>query len=63
MVEVAATHPQATYATYLPSYQQKLTYFLQATPNIEEKLKKIDEVVRRKLIPTIIWGHIASGVE
>ena len=41
----------------------KLTYLLRTILNIEDQLKKIDEVVGHKLIPTIIGGHIINDAE
>ena len=32
-------------------------------PNIEDQLKKIDEVVRQKLIPAIVGVHIINDAE
>ena len=58
LAEIASTHPQAAYSAYIASYQHKLTYFLRTISGIEEELKKVDQVVRHKLIPAIIGGHI-----
>ena len=58
--DIATTHPQAAYTAYVTSYRHKLTYLLRTIPNIEDQLKKIDEVVRHNLIPAIIGGHIIN---
>ena len=58
LIDIAITHPQAAYTVCVTSYQYKLTYLLRAIPNIEDQLKKIDDVV-----PAIIGGHIISNAE
>ena len=63
LTDIATTHPQATYTAYATSYQHKLTYLLRTILNIENQLKKIDEVVRHKFIPVIIDGHIINDAE
>ena len=63
LADVATTHLQATYTAYVTSYQHKLIYPLQTIPNIEDQLKKIDEVVRHKLITAVIGGHIINDAE
>ena len=40
-----------------------LTYFLRTIPNIEDQLKKIDEILRHKLIPAIIGGYIIKNAK
>ena len=63
LAEIATTYPQAAYTAYVTSYQHKMTYFLRTIPGIEKQLEKIDEVVRHKLIPAIIGGHIINDTE
>ena len=58
-----STKPQAAYTAYVTSYQQNLTYLLRTIPNIEDQLKKIDEVVSHKMISAIIGGHIINNAE
>ena len=63
LVDIATTHRQAAYTAYVTSYLHRLTYLLQTVPNIEDQLKKIDEVVRHKLIPAVIGGHIINDAK
>ena len=63
LVDIATTHPQAAYTAYVTSYLHRLTYLLQTVPDIEDQLKKIDEVVRHKLIPAVIGGHIINDAK
>ena len=58
LTNIAITHPQAAYTACVTSYQYKLTYLLRTIPNIEDQLKKIDEVVS-----AIIGGHIINNAE
>ena len=61
--DIATTHSDAAHTAYVTGYQHKLTYLLRTIPNIEDRLKKIDEVVRHKFIPAIIGGHIINDAE
>ena len=45
------------------SYQHKLTYFLRTIPEIDDELKKVDEAVRYRLIPSFTGGHIVNDQE
>ena len=63
LTDIATTHLQAAYTACDTSYQHKLTYLLQTIPNIKDQLKRIDEVVRHKLIPAIIGGRIINDSE
>ena len=63
LTDIATTHPEAAYTAYATNYRHKLTYLLQTIPNIEDLLKKIIEIVRHKLIPVIIGGHIMKDAE
>ena len=63
LADIATIHPQVAYTTYVTSYQHKLTYLLRTIPYIEVQLKKIDEVVRHKLIPAMIGGQIINDSE
>ena len=60
LADIATTHPQAAYAAYVTSYQQKLTYLLRTISNIEDQLKKVDEVAQHQLISAIIGRHIIN---
>ena len=50
LTDIATTHLQAAYTAYVTSYQNKLTYLLRTILSIDDQLKKIDEVVRHKLM-------------
>ncbi|XP_066921132.1 uncharacterized protein [Clytia hemisphaerica] len=63
LADIAATYPQSAYAAYVTSYQHKLTYFLRTIPGISEEIKQVDEVVRHRLIPALVGGHIINDKE
>ena len=60
LADIATTHPQAAYVAYVTSYQKKLTYLLRTISNIEDQLKKVDEVAQHQLISAIIGRHIIN---
>ncbi|XP_066914550.1 uncharacterized protein [Clytia hemisphaerica] len=63
LAEIAATYPQAAYSAYVSSYQHKLTYFLRTIPTINDELKRVDEAVRHRLIPSLTGGRIINDQE
>ena len=74
MTKSASGWKKATYCQILPppilkqltqstSNQHNLAYLLQNISSIEDQLKKIDEVVRYKLISAIIDSHIINDIE
>ena len=63
LAEIAATYPQAAYTAYVNSYQHKLTYFLRTIPSISDELKRVDEAVRHRLIPSLTGGRIINDQE
>ncbi|XP_066916388.1 uncharacterized protein [Clytia hemisphaerica] len=63
LAEIAATYPQAAYSAYVSSYQHKLTYFLRTIPSISDELKRVDEAVRHRLIPSLTGGRIINDHE
>ena len=63
LAEIAATYPQEAYSAYVSSYQHKLTYFLRTIPSIDDELKRVDEAVRHRLIPSLTGGRIINDQE
>lgn len=63
LAEIAATYPQAAYSAYVSSYQHKLTYFHRTIPSISDELKRVDEAVRHRLIPSLTGGRIINDHE
>ena len=61
--DVALTEPQAAYACYVSAYQHKFTYFLRTIPGIEDNLAPLEEVVRHRLMPAILGGHLVNDDE
>ena len=63
LTDIATIHSQAAYTAYVTSYQHKLTFLLRIIPNIKDQLKRIDKVVRHKLILAIMGGHVINDAE
>ena len=63
LAEIASTNPQAAYTAYVKSYQHKMTYFLRTIPNIKDEMKHLDEIVRHRLIPALVGGHVINDFE
>ena len=63
LAEIATTHPQSAYAAYVTSYQHKMTYFLRTIPGISEEMRQIDQLIRHRLIPALVGGHIINDNE
>ena len=63
LTDIVTIHSQAAYTAYVTSYQDNLTFLLRTIPNIKDQFKRIDEVVRHKLILAIIGDHIINDAE
>ena len=63
LAEIAKTYPHSASSAYVTSYQHKMTCFLRNIPGIAEEMRQVDEVVRHRLIPAIIGGHIINDDE
>ena len=62
LCEFAISQPHAAFSAYIHGQQHKLTYFLRTLPNIGKHLKPLDDIIREKLIPTLL-GSSASPAE
>ena len=60
--EFAKSQPQAAYAAFCFSEQNKFSYFLRATPEMNDLMKTLDEIVQYFLLPATI-GETISGKE
>ena len=60
--EFAKSQPQAAYAAFCFGEQNKFSYFLRTTPEMNDLMKQVDEIVQYFLLPAII-GEIISGKE
>ena len=63
LAEVAVTEPQAAYTCFISGYQHKFTYFLRTIPHFDQHLKKLEEVIKHRLLPAILGGHIVTDQE
>ena len=53
LAEIALIEPHAAYAVYVHGYQHKFTFIMRTIPGIENLLKRLDDVITRKLIKNI----------
>ena len=54
--EIAAFAPQEAYVCFTSGYRHKLNFCMRTIPGIGKDLKRVDEVVSKKLIPAITGG-------
>ena len=50
--QIAKVEPQAAYCCFTTGFKHKLTYLMHATPNINEELRRLGDVINNKLIPS-----------
>ena len=50
--QIAKVEPQAAYCCFTTGFKHKLTYLMHTTPNINEELRRLDDVINNKLIPS-----------
>ena len=50
LAEMALIEPHAAYAAYVHGYQHKFTFVMRTIPGIENQLKRLDDVITKKLI-------------
>ena len=50
--QIAKVEPQAAYCCFATGFKHKLTYLMHTTPNINEELRRLDDVINNKLIPS-----------
>ena len=58
--KIAAVEPQAAYCAFVGGFKHKVTY---TVPDIRKHLKKLDQAVDTKFIPTLTDGHFCNEME
>ena len=50
--QIAKVEPQAAYCCFTTGFKQKVTYLMRTTPNINKQLRRLDDAINNKLIPS-----------
>ena len=50
--QIAKVEPQAAYCCFTTGFKHKVTYLMHTTPNINEELRRLDDVINNKPIPS-----------
>ena len=61
MSQIAKAEPQAAYCYFTTGFKHKFTYLMRKTSNINEGLRRLDDAINNKLIPSFtenkLCGH------
>ena len=61
LVEIAKTEPQLAYSAYVFGTSKRWKFVCRTTPNISEHMQELEQLIREKLIPSIIGGRYISN--
>ena len=61
--KIASAEPQAVYCAFVGGFKDKVTYTIGTVPDICKHLKKVDQAVDTKFIPTLTDGHFCNEME
>jgi hypothetical protein len=60
LVEIAASEPQLAYSAYIYGTSRRWQFVCRTTPGITTAMKRLEELIRLKLIPAIMGGRDVS---
>jgi hypothetical protein len=60
LVEIAKIEPQLAYCAYVFGISRRWQFVCRTTPNIYEPMKKLESLIREKLIPAFLGGREVS---
>ena len=63
MSQIANVYPQAAYCGFTTGLRHKVTYLMRATPNLNEKLRRLDDAVNNKLISFFTESKLCGNDE
>ena len=61
--QIAKVEPQAAYCFFRAGFKHKVTYLKSTTPNINEELRRLDDVINNKLIPSFTENNLCRNHE
>ena len=61
--EIAKIYPHAAYCAFTAGFKHKLNYVMRTLESIEEDLKPVEEVIRNRLIPSLLDGRTVNEDE
>ena len=60
---IAFVEPQAAYCAFVGGFKHKAKCTIRTVPDICKRLKKLDQAVDTKFIPTLTDGHFCNEIE
>ena len=60
---IAKFHPQSAYCAYTAGFCHKFNYFLRTIPDITSMLQPLENIIRNRLIPSLLENRTVSDEE
>ena len=60
---IPKVEPQAAYCCFTTGFRRKLTYLIRTTSNINEELRRLDDAITNKLIPSFTENKVCGNGE
>ena len=61
--QIANVEPQAAYCCFTTGFKHKATYLMRTPPNINEELRRLDDAINNKLIPSFTENKLCRNDE
>ena len=61
--QIAKIEPQAVYCCFTTGFKHKVTYLMRTTFGIDEQLRRLDDVINNKLIPSFTENKLCGNDE
>ena len=61
--QIAKIEPQAAYCCFTTGFKHKTTYLMRTTSGIDEELRRLDDVINNKLIPSFTENKLCGNEE
>ena len=61
--QIAKVEPEAVYCCFATGFKHKVTYLMRTTPNINEELRRLDDAINNKIIPSFTENKLCRNDE
>ena len=61
--QISKVERQAAYCCFTTGFKHKVTYLMRITPNINEELRRLDDAINNKLIPSFTENKLCRNDE